>query len=101
MPVYEKRTDLVVIDEVGRFELSGAMWAESIDQLCTMDHPPMIWTVRKEFIDAVYKKWTENTWIVADIKTMSQSILTSHIISEVREYQQRADRLSETGQPRS
>lgn len=56
MPVYEKRTDLVVIDEVGRFELSGAMWAESIDQLCTMDHPPMIWTVRKEFIDAVFKR---------------------------------------------
>jgi len=100
-PVYEKRSDLVVIDEVGRFELSSAMWAESIDRLCTMDHPPMIWTVRKELIDAVSKRWPDNTWVIAEIKIMSQSILISHIMSEVRRYQQRADRLRKTRQPRS
>ncbi len=50
-------TDLLVIDEVGRFELMGAIWSEGIDRLLTLPTPPMIWTVRRCFLSEVMRRW--------------------------------------------
>jgi nucleoside-triphosphatase THEP1 len=49
--------DLVVIDEIGCFELNGNVWAESVDRLRELGAFPMIWVVRKSLLEAVIQRW--------------------------------------------
>lgn len=79
----EGNTDLLVIDEVGRFELNGALWAGAIDRIMGMHHPPMIWTIRRSFVDAVLRKWPIKRTVVVDIGSSSPSGIIPDIMREV------------------
>lgn len=51
---YLKNSDIVVIDEIGPFELNGKGWARSIQLI--LDNLPdmiMVWVVRKSLLDEV------------------------------------------------
>ena len=80
------KTDLVVIDEVGRFELNGVMWAGCIDLLYEMNHPPMIWTVRRCFVDAVLKRWPYPKSVIVEINSVPQSDVIPEILHEIRQF---------------
>ncbi|NLV27031.1 MAG: nucleotide kinase [Methanomicrobiales archaeon] len=85
-PIKEGTPDLVVIDEVGRFELNGVMWAGCIDLLYEMNHPPMIWTVRSCFVDDVLKRWPYPKSVIVDIDSVPQSEVIPEILNEIREF---------------
>ena len=49
--------DLVVVDEVGPFELEDMIWAEAITRLLKGGSCSMLWVVRKHLVDKVIQKW--------------------------------------------
>ncbi len=49
--------DVVLVDEVGPFELAGGGWAQALDEL-TRDHAgPVVLVVRSSIVDAVTRRW--------------------------------------------
>ncbi len=53
-PEYLDDSDIIVIDEVGPFELKGKGWANSIDNLLKkLPDRIMIWVVRRSLLDEV------------------------------------------------
>lgn len=49
-------SDLVIIDEIGPFELDGSLWAPAIPGLVSSGKP-MIWTVRRNLLEKVCEHW--------------------------------------------
>lgn len=78
--------DLIVIDEVGRFEMEGAVWSDCIDQLVAIPHPPMIWTVRRSLVDAVIKRYSVIRPVVIEVGTACPGTITQELIQEVSTY---------------
>ncbi|MDD1727451.1 MAG: nucleotide kinase [Methanospirillum sp.] len=79
-------TDILVIDEVGRFDVQGAVWGGSIDILMKQPHPPMVWTVRREFVGMVTTRWPIRP-VVRELGLVSIEQFTEEIMKEIRIYQ--------------
>ena len=57
--------DLIVVDEIGPFELDNKIWADSISKLLSYPDLTMIWIVRKNLLQDVIRKWNlKNTYII-------------------------------------
>ena len=54
-----KQADIVVLDEIGRFELEGRLWADEVTEL-VKQNIILILVVRKRFIQNVINKWALN-----------------------------------------
>jgi nucleoside-triphosphatase len=53
-PEYMKNSDIIVVDEIGPFELKGKGWANSIENLLRIfTDKKMIWVVRNSLLDEV------------------------------------------------
>jgi nucleoside-triphosphatase THEP1 len=50
-------TDVILIDEVGPFELAGGGWAPALDDLARDETRPLIMVVRSSIVDAVRRRW--------------------------------------------
>lgn len=50
--------DLIVVDEIGPFELDGKIWAESLTRLLAMRSGPVLLVVREQLISQVMDKWS-------------------------------------------
>jgi nucleoside-triphosphatase len=87
-PPDPRETDLVVIDEVGRFELEGAVWAEQIDLLLAHPHPPMVWTVRRRLLDTVVGRWNVINPVVVDVGTASVMATAGDVMEAVWEWRE-------------
>ncbi|WP_292519313.1 nucleoside-triphosphatase [Methanoculleus sp.] len=81
-------TDLVAIDEVGRFELQGAVWAEQLDHLLAHPHPPMVWTVRRRLLDTVVERWNIRNPVVVDVGTASVMATADAVMDAVWEWRE-------------
>ncbi|MCK9319515.1 nucleoside-triphosphatase, partial [Methanoculleus sp.] len=88
-PPDPRETDLVVIDEVGRFELQGGVWAEQIDRLVALPHPPMIWTVRRRLLDTVIDRWKITNPVVVDVGAASVMATADAVMDAVWEWRER------------
>ncbi len=53
----EAQGEIIVIDEVGRLEISGGGWAPSIDFLLSRSNKRLLLTVRDSFLELVVQKW--------------------------------------------
>ena len=82
-PPDPRETDLMVIDEVGRFELQGAVWANQIDRLVAHPHPPMIWTVRRRLLDTVIQNWEIKNPIVIDVRRANVMATASDVMDAI------------------
>ncbi len=49
--------DLIVIDEIGPFEIKGKGWAKSINQICNNSTSPMLWVVRDSLVNKISRRW--------------------------------------------
>jgi len=49
--------DVVLVDEVGPFELAGGGWAPALDDLARDGTRPLIMVVRSSIVDAVRRRW--------------------------------------------
>jgi nucleoside-triphosphatase len=87
-PPDPRETDLIVIDEVGRFELQGAVWAEQLDQLLAHPHPPMVWTVRRRLLDTVVECWNIPNPVVVDVGTASVMATADAVMEAVWEWRE-------------
>jgi nucleoside-triphosphatase len=81
-------TDLLVIDEVGRFELQGAVWAAELDRLCALPHPPMVWTVRRRLLDTVIERWSLGNPVVVDVGAAGVLSTASNVMDAVWEWRE-------------
>ncbi|MDK2889661.1 MAG: nucleoside-triphosphatase [Methanoculleus sp.] len=87
-PPDPRETDLLVIDEVGRFELQGAVWAEQLDRLTAHPHPPMVWTVRRRLLDTVVERWDITNPVVVDVGTASVMATADAVMEAVWEWRE-------------
>jgi nucleoside-triphosphatase THEP1 len=53
----EEKPDLVILDEIGPFELSGRIWADALSELLGTIPPLVMLVVRDSLVDAVIRKW--------------------------------------------
>jgi nucleoside-triphosphatase len=44
-------TDLMIVDEIGPWELSGQGWAEPVTRLVLDSDAPMIWAVQRKLVE--------------------------------------------------
>ena len=59
--------DLVVVDEVGPFELDGKIWADSITKQIMGGSSPLLWVVRRQLVGKVIGKWKLTDPVILDI----------------------------------
>jgi nucleoside-triphosphatase len=87
-PPDPRETDLMVVDEVGRFELQGGVWAEQLDRLTAHPHPPMIWTVRRRLLHTVVERWNIQNPVVVDVGTASVMATAEAVMDAVWEWRE-------------
>lgn len=63
--------DVVVVDEVGPFELSGGGWADALDALLAISSSAMLLVVRESVVDAVKARWGSAESVVFDVSSAS------------------------------
>ena len=68
---YIFNSDLVVVDEVGIFELEGKIWSDSVSLLVRSLYNMMIWVVRDTLVEKVIKKWDIKDSVITDIEKES------------------------------
>jgi nucleoside-triphosphatase THEP1 len=63
----ESHCDLVVIDEIGPWELENQGWASAINHLMKESDLPMIWVVREQILDRVLAYWSPSEPLIIRI----------------------------------
>jgi nucleoside-triphosphatase len=61
--------DVVVVDEVGPFELSGGGWADALDALAKTFEGAMLLVVRESVVDPVKARWGSAESVVYDVSS--------------------------------
>jgi len=74
-------TDLIVIDEIGIFELDGKIWADVVSRLIDTGSISMIWVVRDALVEKVITKWALKDPVIIDIEKASIRDAEKMIIS--------------------
>ncbi|HWQ66473.1 MAG TPA: nucleoside-triphosphatase [Methanospirillum sp.] len=87
-------TDLLLIDEVGKFEMMGQVWSDSIDRLIMMPYPPMVWTVRRNLVEMVINRWQITRPVVVELSSVSHEALIDEILKEVWIFRSHGKRVS-------
>jgi len=73
--------NLIIIDEVGPFELNDKIWADSISKILSLSNGYMIWVVRKNLVQEVIKKWNLKNTDLIDIQLITLAEAEKMIIS--------------------
>lgn len=81
-----KSDEILVIDEVGRMELYGEVWAELIEHHLTKTKNLLVFTVRRENLMHVAERWNLNDAFVFDIAKTSAEFAAKSIKSLVLSY---------------
>ncbi|MFH2141700.1 MAG: nucleoside-triphosphatase [Bacteroidota bacterium] len=77
-------TEIVVIDEVGPWELSGQGWAENLNQLVKLYKKPMIWVVRESIVEKVIENWSLEGSKIVDINLSNVNLVFENILSHIQ-----------------
>jgi nucleoside-triphosphatase len=72
-------SDVVVIDEVGPFELSGGGWAQPLDALAHGYTGALLLVVRESVVDAVSAKWGSADTAVFDVADADLDAMASRL----------------------
>jgi nucleoside-triphosphatase THEP1 len=83
-PDYIAESELIVIDEVGPFELKGKGWANSIRKI--LDKLPdktMIWVIRKHLLDDVYAHFNIQPYKVYHIEAVCAENAVSSVLKSL------------------
>lgn len=76
-------TDLIVIDEIGPFELQGNGWRKAINKLFTETEKPMIWVCRKSIIEELVFEFKLQSYLIFDIEEGTPETLSQIISKEL------------------
>jgi nucleoside-triphosphatase THEP1 len=89
--------DVIVVDEVGPFELSGGGWAGALDALAARYDGVMLIVVRRSVVDAVRSRWGAGRALVFDANTTTPEDLASCLSNAAAERRQVRGRVSIAG----
>lgn len=83
-PAYLKDSDIVVIDEIGPFELKGKGWAQSIHSILEkLSGMFMVWVVRKSLLDEVSSHFNIQPLKVYDVEEISAENVANYILKSI------------------
>ena len=74
--------DLIVIDEIGIFELDGSIWADAVSRLIEKHVRTMILVVRDSLVEKVIKRWNMKDPVIIDIEKMPVADAEKLIIAQ-------------------
>jgi nucleoside-triphosphatase THEP1 len=72
--------DVVVVDEVGPFELSGGGWADALDAIGRTFDGSLLLVVREAVVDAVKARWGSPESVVYDVATASPDAIADRLV---------------------
>jgi nucleoside-triphosphatase THEP1 len=72
--------DVVVVDEVGPFELSGGGWADALDALVATSSGAMLLVVREAVVEAVKAKWGSAEAAVFDVASADPREIADRLV---------------------
>jgi nucleoside-triphosphatase THEP1 len=75
--------DVVVIDEVGPFELSGGGWADALDALVAMPSGAVLLVARESVVDAVKAKWGSAESVVFDVSSAGPDEIADRLLRPI------------------
>ena len=70
---------VVVVDEVGPFELAGGGWATALDRLVREYSGPVLLVVRTSVVDDVRGRWGSSDTIVWDVASASPEVIAGDL----------------------
>lgn len=73
------QSQLIIIDEVGPWELENQGWASCINDLLLKTETPMIWTVRISIVDKVIENWNLNNYKIFNVTECKSSEIIKYI----------------------
>jgi nucleoside-triphosphatase len=73
-------SQIVLIDEIGAWELQGQGWAASLNELIINCNMPIIITGRRSFLELVIENWMLQNPLVIDTKEASRKEVFSEIL---------------------
>ena len=76
--------DLIFIDEIGRFELEGKIWATSVSLLLRNAPCPLVLSVRETFTDQVIEHWNLEVSEIFDIHKTTPYKASLAIIKRIK-----------------
>lgn len=76
--------DLIVVDEIGPFELNDRIWADSVSGLLSLSDATMIWVVRKNLVQEVMRKWNLKNTNIIDIEFIKEPEAEEMILSKLK-----------------
>ncbi len=74
--------NVVVVDEVGPWELQNQGWAQSLSNIVKLFESPMIWVVRESIVDKVIENWSLKNPMIIDIKKENIDLVCQVILSK-------------------
>ncbi len=75
-----KDCEIVLIDEIGAWELQGQGWAASLNELIINCSMPLIITVRKNFLDLVIDNWMFQNPLIIEARDASPEIVFGEVV---------------------
>lgn len=75
--------DIIIIDEVGKWEMEGKGWKNEVESLLNGSMKPMIWTVRHIYKQDVMKFFDMNNAIIFDISETSAEASCNIILENI------------------
>jgi nucleoside-triphosphatase THEP1 len=76
-------SQIVLIDEIGAWELQGQGWASSLNELIINCEMPLIITVRKSFLELVIENWILQNPLIIQAHTTSVNDAFEEIIKSI------------------
>ena len=76
-------SDLIIIDEIGKWELNDLVWANSLTDLLSNSNKNLLLVVRDTNVEDVIKKWGINDPVIIDIKKENAESASRKIIRYV------------------
>jgi nucleoside-triphosphatase THEP1 len=77
---------LIIIDEIGKLELEGRGWANSLEQLIANSKSSLLLSVREEVIDEVFKKFKISPEIIFNVEEQNSEDLISLILNDLNNH---------------
>jgi nucleoside-triphosphatase THEP1 len=77
---------LIIIDEIGKLELEGRGWANSLEQLIANSKSSLLLSVREEVIDEVFEKFKISPEIIFNVEKQNSEDLISLILNDLNNH---------------
>jgi nucleoside-triphosphatase THEP1 len=72
-------TRIIVVDEIGPWELEDQGWAPAVSDLLTLHQTPMIWVVRESIVAKVIENWNLNKYKIFNVAECGLAEITGYI----------------------